>query len=563
MTKNEHSENPVSQDLNAEELSLLQIFFDEDAYLRLYRDVAKANIDAFGHFLTYGFKEGRNPSHAVTQDTLKFLVSKSAAPFEDIPENLSGLVAILRDWPIDAIYGPAILICPSWLSKQPQCAGCQTLAEILQTVIPVGDFALHPAFDALHVSTPMTVKEIIEQIYKDHRFVELSAIDLDEYAAQHRDLSHFKGNGEGTFKHLWTFGALENRLKYLGGRRLTKQSPQGNFISQLKLAFLTRLDHEAVSTPRNATKLTPLNLRPVEPNGEIDGALRFALSKEIGTETPDQAMQHLVSLTQVLDDVSTFVPDAGNVDDTERRSVGSRTLTDQDLMSGAHDVTTKRVVYSVNIGAYDDLPVPPVLEDCSYFLITDAAEVPADTPWTIVRPTIREIDVKRQCLWYKTHPHWLFPKAEFVTWIDSNIQCRSRSESILMSHEMMSEIATFAHPDRNCVYLEAKEIVELQLDSASVIERATAQMKKDGFPEKTGFFETNVLFSRVQDLGVRAFFDTWWRNIYLGSRRDQMSFTFSAWSEGVEISCLDARFSAKDSRFFTKTTHKSKKGRFV
>ena len=107
----------------------------------------------------------------------------------------------------------------------------------------------------------------------------------------------------------------------------------------------------------------------------------------------------------------------------------NKILTDEELLSKRNFETNRRIVYSVNIGGYDELPIPPQMDNCSYFLITDAVEIHSDIPWTIVRPTFNESDIKRLCLWYKTHPHILFPNADFVTWIDSNIECHSSSET--------------------------------------------------------------------------------------------------------------------------------------
>ncbi len=180
-----------------------------------------------------------------------------------------------------------------------------------------------------------------------------------------------------------------------------------------------------------------------------------------------------------------------------------------------------------------------------------------------MRPTLRRRDVKRQCLFYKTHPHSLFAQAEFTTWIDSNIECLSSAGSVLSTHENLSEIATFAHPDRSCIYTEAEEIERQALDHKDIVQAVVKRLKADGVPEKGGLYETNVLFSRAQDMLVREFMQTWWRLIALGSRRDQLSFTHAAHLTGLDIGLLDGRDSAKTSRHFIKRPHVSRKNRFV
>jgi hypothetical protein len=130
-----------------------------------------------------------------------------------------------------------------------------------------------------------------------------------------------------------------------------------------------------------------------------------------------------------------------------------------------------------------------------------------------------------------------------------------------MAHETLAEVATFIHPDRNCIYEEAEQISRLGLDHSETIQTCVKRLHEAGMPLQNGLFETNVLYSKPADYAVRNFYDTWWRNIFLGSRRDQMSFTFAAFLTNVMITPLDNRHSTKTSRFFRKRPHRQPKGR--
>ncbi len=220
------------------------------------------------------------------------------------------------------------------------------------------------------------------------------------------------------------------------------------------------------------------------------------------------------------------------------------------------------MVYSINLGLYDDEPTPPEMDDCEYFLITDAQKLCSNSPWQIVRPTLAERDLKRLCLWYKTHPHMLFHGVDHVTWIDGNIISAPGAGKLLEAHETFSELATFQHPDRNCIYEEAASVVALGLDQPDVIEKHVGRLKSCGVPENCGLYETNVLYSKPMDYAVAHFFDTWWREIFLGSRRDQMSFTLAAHlSAHVVINSLDGTKCAKNSKYFSKRKHVRPVGR--
>lgn len=551
--------------LTDEERNTVALFFDEAHYYDTNTDVQDAGIEGFEHFLTNGFAEGRAPSRLVEMGFLKFLVSQDEHSLEEIPVTIDAFADMLLNWPAETVFGPAPLICPLWLKLQLGVTNDVSLAELLAMDAPLGQMSLHPGFGPITVTEAKPLHSLFKDL-SDEDYEELSLIDLTHYISNHRDLTHLRGKTKAAFAHLWSNGAFENRLKFIGNRRPSNATMERVFLTQCATVYRTHLSRPSLLSPQNPTELLPQSLKFSAPEDPTILAVRSVLNRAHPNEVTDLGLEKLILLQALLAKHETLVIPALIDEDSATpalQPVGAKAILDRDLLSGAHKVTTKRVVYCVNLGGYDDLPIPPEMEDCSYFLITDAAEIPEDSPWTLVSPTLQETDIKRQCLWYKTHPHWLFPDADYVTWIDSNVECKSSSGQILIAHETLSEIATFMHPDRDCVYEEALMIKKLKLDQAQIIDRVLDEMKKAGLPKHYGLYETNVLFSRNQDIGVRAFFETWWRRIYLGSRRDQMSFTFSAWKEGIDITPLDARYCAKNSRFFTKRAHKNLSGRFV
>lgn len=555
---------PESSSLSRGDANFLEHFFDANFYLNVNDDVKEVGIDPFAHFCVNGFGENRNPSRLVNFGYLQFLTEQTSLFSIQKPQTLQGLVALLKNWSVDSLFGPSELFSPYWVAMQLGFDESNTMSNIIAATVPVGSFSLHPGLSPMKITKPVKLSQLFAALQPED-FVEQSLVNLSEYATNHHDLKLLKNTPEAAFSHLWASGPHQNRLKYLGNRRSANASLDLSFLTQCSTIYRNHLVSPSLLAPKKPSHLQAQNLKFLDGADPLVAALSHIQNQSHPPSTSALplagflAMQSLFSSSQTIVMPSSFQSLAS----VPSRVVGNKTLTDRDLMSGSHPVTTKRVVYGVNIGAYDDFPIPPEMDDCSYFLITDAAEVPSDCPWTIVSPTLQEIDIKRQCLWYKTHPHKLFPDAEFVTWIDSNIECRTHSGQVLMSHETLSEIATFVHPDRNCVYEEAIAIINIKLDKQEVIDRVVKNLKQQGLPKAFGLFETNVLFSRTQDPAVRDFFETWWRSIYLGSRRDQMSFTYASWKENVVISALDARFCAKNSRFFSKNSHKSREGRFV
>ena len=542
---------------------LLNFFFNEAFYLEKYHDLAKNNIDGFQHFLEAGMSEGRSPSQIFDQQHISLTSSQGETWMMQTKKDK---IAILREWPINSVFGPSALVCPAWLAMQINAIESISLAELLETTIPAGSFTFHPGLLPCDLPEEITIGALIQQ-FDTSELTKMSLLNLSIYSSVHKDLRKFKDSHYLVFNHLWSFGVLEHRLGHIGGKNDIDVSKDVKFVNHCETIYRHYFKYNDLTVTQSHKSLNPGNLEYASEDNPDLSNLHHLFQENHCTTTDNWTLSNINFLKSRISSNNSIVlfSNVGleNTDRVKMSEVGSQILTDQDLLSGAHRVTTRRVVYAVNIGDYDDPPIPPKMDDCSYFLITDSAEVPADTPWTIVSPTLNEADIKRQCLWYKTHPHLLFPDAKFVTWIDSNIDCCTLSWEILISHENLSELATFVHPDRICLYDESAVVIEMGLDKKNIIERVVRSYQSKGFPENYGLFETNVLFSRTQDMAVRRFFDTWWRNIYLGSRRDQISFTFSAWSEGVEISSLHSLSSTKNSRYFKKRAHISKIGRFV
>lgn len=538
---------------------VLSLLFHEQTYLSINSDVREAGADPFDHYINYGFQEGRALPSSSDENILPLLENDNGTGIETKLTSIGQVADTLRSWPVDSPFGPSTLLCPAWLMQQLQVPLNTSFIDLMRHEIPKGPFSIHPGFSRFECPEKMSLAAL-HKLIRPEDMIANSYINLEEFIQNHKDLSGI--DSYQAISIAWSIKAKHNRLKYLGNTRPAKRTQEHAFLSQCATVYRHILQTTGTIVGASRKSLLPHKMRRLTPGEPMEGALQSVLTAPANPE--HISMQALSNIQKLIESNEAIVLSSPIEVSSSEQSTDTRIeITDRDLLSGAYKLETKRVVYCVNLGGYDSLPIHPDLDDCTYFLISDAPRQSIPSPWIIVRPTINEQDVKRQCLWYKTHPHLLFSDAEFSIWIDSNIECQPHASEILQAHETLSEVATFVHPDRSCVYEEAQAISDLKLDRPDVIKRAVFQMKQKGLPIDYGLFETNVLFSRIQDLAVRDFFDKWWYHIALGSRRDQMSFTFAAWQEGISITNLDANFSAKNSRYFSKRSHMSKEGRFV
>lgn len=528
------------------------ILFESEYYLESNKDVLDAGIDPWQHFLDNGFDEGRSPAPwLMLPEALTILKSASG---DSVEPSVEDLLQVTQDANETTMRWFTPFISPAWIMFQ---LGVEkgSFLSIIDMEIPETGLSPQPSLQRIYPDVGMkTIRDLIKNA-RELDIKALSLVNLDEYLRQHRDLANELDGPLQAYVHLWTWGYAENRLKYLGGARPRTADTSTLYLLNLTLAIQSYLSGGHCYTSGKLEELTNQTVKFLDQE-TIDMARLDAFSMKDRTTWID-----LVSFMRTRRNIHTR--DTTFAKPLSLTGIRVASIFDRDLISGKHQAQSKRVVYSINLGGYDDLPEPPRLDNAEYYLITDALGVPEDSSWTIVRPSIREVEIKRTCLWYKTHPHILFPNAEFVTWIDSNVVAHEGSGDVLKAHEILSEVATFSHPDRTCIYKEAEEIVRLGLEHQDTMKRVTESMSARGMPSENGLFETNVLFTRIQDLGVQSFLEEWWSCITTGSRRDQMSFTFSAFLHQVEISTLDGPHSAKSSRYFSKRQHASNKGRFV
>lgn len=534
-------------DFNRRNSNIASLFVDSEQYLRINEDVRALQKDAVQHYLEYGYAEGRPPSRWFNRTYLE----RIAPTYGYDTSSAQSLFTTLLDAGLNHHQWASPCLSPAWMLHQ--LPKTKTLRDALKLKIPEAGISIHPALHKIYPSADFVlISDLISKLDKID-YAALSLVDLDEYRHQHRDVRNSFTDPFEIFEQLWNTGYLENRLKYLGVQRRSYTDPDTLLRSNFAVILSDKIGLSEQSSPRILNGLGQ-SLHLFDPESpQFKPLTNYNLDRLNSIPTFEEIYNigANANLARAIPRLS--APEVHS----------ARRITDMDLVGGRVKPTGSRVVYAMSTNGHDGIPTPPDLDDCDFFLFSDIAGLPKDSPWQLVTPTLSDRDAKRASLWFKTHPHLLFPQARFVTWIDANVVCMPGSEKVLMAHEAMSEIATFVHGDRRCVYDEADAIRQRKLDYAPVIDRAVKRLRDAGVPKDLGLYETNVLFSRCEDMLVREFFDEWWRNIWLGSRRDQMSFTMASWLTKLSISYLDGPFSTKNSRFFSKVPHKKTASRFV
>lgn len=196
----------------------------------------------------------------------------------------------------------------------------------------------------------------------------------------------------------------------------------------------------------------------------------------------------------------------------------------------------KIVVYTAISKGYDWLkPVPPLWRAMARFVAF------LEEPQSVLGWEIRSLhhgfnDPCRNAKIHKILPHRYFPDADFSLWVDGSVELKSQLPIQLWPEEFLGkhDLAVFKHTFRRCIYVEGAWCIMQGYDDAFIIDQQMEKYFKQGFPRDSGLALCLVLFRRHCEK-TKKFNEAWWREISAYSRRDQLSFNYTAQKQGLRF----------------------------
>jgi hypothetical protein len=207
----------------------------------------------------------------------------------------------------------------------------------------------------------------------------------------------------------------------------------------------------------------------------------------------------------------------------------------------------KLVVYTAVFGNYDALRSPRTRSaGVTYVCLADTpAQAPAGWDYRDLPRDAQDSSPASRNRWAKMHPHLLFPDYEVSVYVDGNIEVTGDVLELAQSATATGPLSLYDHPFRTCLYDEALACAWVGLDWLGPIRRQVARYAAEGFPAKAGLYEANVIVRRHHDPAVIRAMARWWSEWDAGIKRDQLSFTYAMWREGLKVNSLgrhDPRF---------------------
>jgi hypothetical protein len=185
-------------------------------------------------------------------------------------------------------------------------------------------------------------------------------------------------------------------------------------------------------------------------------------------------------------------------------------------------------------GGYDRLPEPQIQNtDADWVCFTDQA-FKAPEPWRVVvlnerHPAMLYDHPRMRTVWCKTQP-WELVDDPTVIWVDANswiISPRFVAEAGAYA-TLTNGFATYAHPDRDCIYEEAK--ASMQIHPKKYHDQPIAEQvdyyRSVGHPEHWGLYAVGTCVYNTTSTRVRDLCDWWLDECEEYSYQTQLSLPY-------------------------------------
>ena len=223
----------------------------------------------------------------------------------------------------------------------------------------------------------------------------------------------------------------------------------------------------------------------------------------------------------------------------------------------------KYAIYTAMVGGYDEIMQPVVVDDrFDYILFSNDIKEDRVGVWQVRPIAYTNPDNTRICRYVKTHPEELLPGYDASVWMDSNIRIMTSAvyERIVDLYESGSLIASINHPERDCIYDEAFEVMYIRYEQEHVVVDWCHKLRQEGYPKHHGLYETGVMFRAHTNEKIQAVNAMWWDCIEKYSKRDQLSFNYVLWKLGVKCDFfLDKTQCSRNSNCFSWIYHKDER----
>ncbi len=206
--------------------------------------------------------------------------------------------------------------------------------------------------------------------------------------------------------------------------------------------------------------------------------------------------------------------------------------------------TPKRVVFTCLFGDYETLNEQPVARrsNIDFVCFTNTRRLRSRT-WSIQVVDGLGIDDSRESRRPKVLPHLFLGDYDQSLYIDNSVTLKDDFAQLFDALDRSEEnFASFRHPWRDCIYDEAEEIIRGSVDDEARVREQMDFYRRNGYPEHAGLNTNAVLLRRHNMPDVVEHSVEWFSHILRYSKRDQLSFNYTARRRQLRFKTLEMDF---------------------
>lgn len=180
----------------------------------------------------------------------------------------------------------------------------------------------------------------------------------------------------------------------------------------------------------------------------------------------------------------------------------------------------RNLVFTVNLGGYDRVrPMEFKAKNTDYIMFTDGTEEVKGWKTVTVSPGL---DVKKRSREIKICIHKFVKGYKMYIYTDANY-LHFQDVTLYANKYFSGGMLIHTHPKRNCLFQEARKVVQLRRGDTKIIQEQTTYYSMTGMVRNYGLFQNGFF---IRDNKANKFCEQWYAEIDKYSYRDQISLPF-------------------------------------
>ena len=195
-------------------------------------------------------------------------------------------------------------------------------------------------------------------------------------------------------------------------------------------------------------------------------------------------------------------------------------------------------VYTSITGDKDDILDGQKVHGSQQIAFVDKPVLSKEWKQSIINPVFS--DPRRTSRLPKLLSHQ-YVKTEYSIYIDGNIRLLVDPKILIEKYLKDVDLATYKHPNRTCLYDEAKVCMAMRLDEPETIIEQAKMYEDAQYAKHKGLCECGIIFRRHTPK-VEEFNNAWFSEYCRHSRRDQISFMYAVDRVGIRLNVINDFF---------------------